>query len=377
MIGEDDLSRSGTPRPPADGEPAIGKARGTPAEAGSESQDGISRTDSPGGALELPTDVRVKLRKLEKLESRYHELLRSYRIAHARVQTIEPFETSLRENTPLTSISDPNAMVEYLNQVNLKGDMVLDELKRVSSERNEFKRKLVEAEKSTKEAWDEVANLKKNKTPENTEGEANGSRAENEKDAEDLVNDPLGGTKKSPPASIKSPTASIRGLGLFSPRLKSTESPKLRQGSEDLFSFDGEIPRLELEVKEKQDKINALTHEVETLRVDLAVTRESTQSMVQTLEESTREVSTLRDAKDRSDAEHKDTLERALENLRGELRTSEEKLQSVQTEHSACNTGRVEDLEKQLKYANDELEKAQKTATQVDEKAVKSKNLRD
>ncbi|KAG9650647.1 hypothetical protein KCV04_g1244, partial [Aureobasidium melanogenum] len=58
---------------------------------------------------ELPQDVRQKLRKLEKLESRYTELLRSYRIAHARVTAIEPFEAALRENTPLTSIADPSA----------------------------------------------------------------------------------------------------------------------------------------------------------------------------------------------------------------------------------------------------------------------------
>ena len=74
------------------------------------------------------------------------ELLRSYRIAHARVGTIETFEASLRENTPLTSISDPSAFVEYLNQVNRKGDMVMDELKRVSKERDELNKKFEEAE---------------------------------------------------------------------------------------------------------------------------------------------------------------------------------------------------------------------------------------
>ena len=88
------------------------------------------------------------------------DLLRSYRIAHACVQLIEPFETSLRENTPLTSISDPGALVEYLNQLNLKGDMVLDELKRVSNERDAFKQMLADAEKSTRDAWDEVAQLR-------------------------------------------------------------------------------------------------------------------------------------------------------------------------------------------------------------------------
>src|SRR5258708_402052 len=87
------------------------------------------------------------------------ELLRSYRIAHARVGTIETFEASLRENTPLTSISDPSAFVEYLNQVNRKGDMVMDELKRVSKERDELNKNFEEAERRAKDASEEVARL--------------------------------------------------------------------------------------------------------------------------------------------------------------------------------------------------------------------------
>ena len=368
MIGEDELSRSGTPRPTADGESAAEKPKkDVGADGTSDGQDGSPRTDSP--SVELPTDVRVKLRKLDKLEPRYHELLRSYRIAHARVQTLEPFETTLRETTPLTSIGHPNALEEYLNQVNLKGDMVLDELKRVSNDKDDYQQKLGEAEKSAKEAWDEVASLKKSKGFDSSHEQVNDSRAEDETDDQDLADgDPQGANKKSPPASIKSPASSLRGISLFSPKLKSTESPKLRQGSEDLFSYDGEIRRLETEVKEKQDKIDSLTREVETLKGDLAVTRESTQSMVQTLEESTREVNALRDSRDRSDIEVKqqqDMLERALEKLRGELRASEGNLEITQAERSSRDD-RVEDLERQLKDTRTELDDLQQISKQVD-----------
>ena len=68
------------------------------------------------------------------------ELLRSYRVAHSRAVSIEPFEKALKEHTPLAGISDPNALVEYLDQLNLKGDMVMDELKRVSTDRDEYKK---------------------------------------------------------------------------------------------------------------------------------------------------------------------------------------------------------------------------------------------
>ena len=374
VIGDDELSRSGTPRPATEEEGTKEKSKNDMNLDGkSDSQDGSPYTESPN--TELPTDVRVKLRKLDKLESRYNELLRSYRIAHARVQSIEPFETSLRENTPLTSISDPNALVEYLNQVNLKGGMVLDELKRVSSERDEYQKKLVEAEKSSREAWEEVANLKKGKDSKSIDEATTETHVEDEKQDQALVDgDPLGATKTSPPSSIKSP---VRGLSIFSPKLKSPDTPKLRQSSEDLFSYDDEIPRLESEVKAKHEKIVSLTNEVESLKTDLAVTRESTQSMVQTLEESAREASALRDSKDRSDTEYRqqqDMLERALEKLRGELRASEESLERVQAGRPSQDD-RVENLEKQLEATSAELSGLQEASRAASDEQDKIREL--
>ena len=80
---------------------------------------------------EIPPEVQTRLRRLDKLEPKYVTLLSSYRIAHARVGAIETFEASLREYTPLTSINDASAFVEYLGQLNVKSDMLMEELKRV------------------------------------------------------------------------------------------------------------------------------------------------------------------------------------------------------------------------------------------------------
>ena len=109
---------------------------------------------------ELPQVVQAKLQRLAKLEDKYGQLLRAYKTAHARVQTIGPFEASLRENTPLTTIAEPGALVEYLNQLNLKGDMVMQELKRVSSENEENKKKLEASEREKIDLQDEVMQLK-------------------------------------------------------------------------------------------------------------------------------------------------------------------------------------------------------------------------
>ena len=262
--------------------------------------------------------------------------------------------------------------MEYLNQVNLKGDMVLNELKKVSSERDTFKQKLSEAERSTKEAWDQLANLRSSKDlkddPEESGKPVNDPRSDDENSAQKALDgDPLGVTAKTPSTSIKSPTASIPGMSLFSPKQKPVESPKARQGSEDLFSYDSEVPSSGIELQDRQEKINNLEDEIEILKGDLAVTRESTQSMVQTLEEATREMSSLRDSKDRTESEMREqraSSEKLSEQLRAELQKAQIRLQELQAEHgSKCST-RVVELDSQLQNARQELDSAQSAVSQ-------------
>lgn len=74
--GDSTPSRSTTPRP-VQGKGEDATANGVPAPVAPESNDKKSQgTDGEKDAtttpLELPTDVRVKLRKLEKLESKYY-----------------------------------------------------------------------------------------------------------------------------------------------------------------------------------------------------------------------------------------------------------------------------------------------------------------
>lgn len=272
----------------------------------------------------------------------------------------------------MASISDPNAFVEYLNQVNLKGDMVLDELKRVSSERDTLKQRLSEAERSTKEAWNEVANLRSFKDskddPEANRPPVNNSQSNNEVSSQVVIDrELLGVTARSPTASINSPTVSIPGMVLLSPKRKPADSPKARQGSDDLFSYDSEIPRLSTELQDRQEKINALEYEVKILKGDLAVTRESTQSMVQTLEEATLELNNLKDAKDRSDSDmnkQRITSEKLFEQLRTDLQESQTRLQELQAEHDFKCSGRVTELESELRSARQELESEQSAASQ-------------
>ena len=75
MIDDDVASKTGTPR---SGTPRPAGDRNGTTTAGKSTQEDTTleanetAADEPRLSSDLPTDVRVKLRKLEKLESRYH-----------------------------------------------------------------------------------------------------------------------------------------------------------------------------------------------------------------------------------------------------------------------------------------------------------------
>lgn len=321
MIGDDESAvPSGAVTPRKEIERTLSQSHGEGASAEQDNNAaGENVTDSALGkqkAAELPSEVKVKLRKLDRLEGRYQELLRAYRTAHSRVQMIEPFEASLRELTPLTSISDPEALMEYLNQSNLKSDMALDELKRVSADRDDWKRKSEEAEKSTKSTREELERIK-------TENAAPASNAQIEKDGRPslgVATTSISGNGETPQqsASAQSPTPSqssrVASFSLFSPKSKAVKSPPLKPASEDFFSYDTEIPRLEIDLAERQKEIESLKKQLENMKGDLAVTRESTEGMVQSLESATRELHSLRDGNDKHESE-KATLQQEIKRL--------------------------------------------------------------
>lgn len=310
-----------------------GKIKESAADISGKETPSVEKVSTSQTTSELPAEVRGKLRRLDKLETRYHgmdcvypvvteegwianwmlfvELLKAYRAAHSRVLSIEPFEAALRENTPLTSIAEPKALTEYLNQMSLKSDMVIDELKRVTTDRDEYKKKLEEAQRATKAVHDELTGLKKEKEESSKE------------------------VKKA---------------------LEQKE-----EAGEEFFSFDNEVPRLEGELKEKQEEVDTLKTEVDKLKNDLSVARESTEGMVQNLETSTRELVELRDTKDKLDAEIK-TLktsnETDVKELKARLADTELSLEKA--------TAEAEKLKTELREKSEEIEKLQAEAAKAD-----------
>lgn len=270
--------------------------------------------------------------------------------------------------------------------MNLKGDMVVDELKRVSTERDKFKEELSQTKESAKKAWDEVSNLRSQSKTTGQLQDSGRNLGESEQKAEVLSDsqiddDPLSETNRSP---SKSRTGSITSISTFSPRSKAVETRAVHGEKEGFFSYDEELPRMRIEVQERQDIIDGLQVEVKNLRGDLSVARESTQSMVQTLEESSRELLALRERKERVDIEYNEkqaSSGKLIDQLRADLRSAEDKLTKIEAERRECDPVVVKDLESRLRKAEQELENAhsESTARPVGSEEVQqlTKTIRD
>ncbi|KEY65271.1 hypothetical protein S7711_01789 [Stachybotrys chartarum IBT 7711] len=280
---------------------------------------------------ELTPEIKQKLRKLEKLEATYPELLRSYRVAHRRATAIEPFEKALRENTPLTSIGDPDALIEYLSQLNTRGDLVMDELRRVTAEKDELKKKHEQKEESLKNLQDELNALKEGKTAGATNEEETAKQAA-------YTDEP----SETAPEKVKSPVASV--MGLFSPRQK-PQSPdeSKKETGEDIFSFDDEIPQLQADLSSKSEEIQRLQSEVEDLKQELTVAKENSAGLAESLEKATNELGeargnsssdTLKSELDAKTQEITNLTER-LDKSQAQLQELERKMEEEMTAHSA------------------------------------------
>ena len=231
-IGDDDsavLTRISTPLPEAQSGEVAQPPEEQQEEEGAERKDADGKPQETNGSPapvhrtpELPTEVCVRLKKLERLEAKYGELLKAYRIAHAKIQVIGPFEATLRENTPLTNIGDPGAFVEYLNQVTTKSDMVLEEFKRVSGERDDFKKKAEQSEDAASQLRAEVAELKKVAAEDPQDAASEKPIVDTEASAPAQAESTVSAKEvTSPTTSVKSPVSAssrIPSFSLFSPR---------------------------------------------------------------------------------------------------------------------------------------------------------------
>ena len=261
----------------------------------------------------------------------------------------------------MTSIGDPNALTEYLNQLNMKSDMVMQELKRVSAENDGLKKKHDEASEKLDKAEKEIQSLKAGTPAESSTGPTK------EPYAEEKV--------ESAPEKAKSPVSSV--IGMFSPRHKANKSEDApRPSGEDFFSYDDEIPQLQADAAARSEEIEKLKTEVAELQGELSVAKENSAGLLENLEKATRELSESRDAPSAEDSLRQQidarndeikTLTERLEKSEGQLKDLEAKHLTEETEHDA----KVKELEASVATSD-------KRASELDAdiaKATQAKNV--
>lgn len=254
--------------------------------------------------------------------------------------------------------------------------MVLEELKRVTSERASFKGQLEEAEKTARDAWDEVAKLRGPNTTagdiplelNNTSNDDESRTTEGDQVVADSTNRrSLDNNPASAPASTKPKTPQLPVMSMFSPRSKAPETPKTPEETEEFFSYDGEIPRLEAELKVRQGEVLQLQTEVGNLKSELDVARESTQTMVQTLEQETRKLSLLHEQQDKykvDSAEQRQASELLVGSLRSDLEAADANLRQMQAQKDTADVLHAKEQERLIELSTTELKRLQNLQTE-------------
>lgn len=220
--------------------------------------------------------------------------------------------------------------------------MVMDELKRVSTEKEDFKKKCDAADKEIAELKEKVAFLEAAKPVPEATGADTGTKPEKEDGAE-----------TSPRTStVKSPVQSV--LGIFSPKQKPVKDEAAGpEDSEDLFSYDNEIPQLQADVEAKNKEIEKLKSEVTDLRTELATAKENSAGLAENLEKASRELSESRD-----DSAVKESLQSQVSARDIEIKTlterlgkSEEQLKDLQAQlekEKAATVAAIKEKEERL-----------------------------
>lgn len=94
----------------------------------------------------LPSVVRAKLRKFNKYEEKYPVLLEAFKVEKRKAAVIPVLEKVLRENTPISSISETGALVEYLNGLNEKSTLLQNEIRNYSTTNSSLAKRIKELE---------------------------------------------------------------------------------------------------------------------------------------------------------------------------------------------------------------------------------------
>lgn len=106
-------------------------------------------------------NLATKLAKLAKFEEKYPLLLKAYKTEKKRSELVKLYESVLSEHTPCTSISQPQELVDFLNGLSTKTDMLQKELASGKVEFDKTQKSLDASKRSAEQSANEAAQLKR------------------------------------------------------------------------------------------------------------------------------------------------------------------------------------------------------------------------
>lgn len=233
----------------------------------------------------------------------------------------------------------------------------MDELKRVSAEKEDLKKRHDAADVEIVTLKEKVAALEAVKPLPDAPDTDTTEKEET-------------GTQTSPPQSaVKSPVQSV--LGIFSPKQKPVKDEDA--AGEDFFSYDDEIPQLQSEVESKSQEIQKLQTEISNLKEEMTIAKENSAGLVENLEQATRELSEVRDNSAvgdslQSQVTARDIEIKALSERLGQSETQLQELQAQLDKEKEATAAAIQDKEERLAETSSlqlELESGLKKVTEA------------
>jgi len=110
----------------------------------------------------LPPSIRSKMKKFAKYEEKYPVLLEAYKVEKKKTELIKIFDNVLRENTPVSSISEAKTLIDYLNGLNEKTKLQSNEIRKLTKENSVLTFKIAKYEQDGEDAvFRKIEDLKK------------------------------------------------------------------------------------------------------------------------------------------------------------------------------------------------------------------------
>ena len=242
----------------------------------------------------LPIVVRAKLRKFNKYEEKYPVLLEAFKVEKRKAAVIPAIEKVLRENTPISSISEAGALVEYLNGLNEKSTLLQNEIRNYSTSNSSLTKRIKELELRLSESKSDgdkgagseatiellrsdVESLRKENLQHRLDISSYNSEIENHKTRSCSLYSDIKELEDEMESLVLASFGSGLSEGCDAKEIKFDEGDKLKEDSEqkfdgnfkyDLKSMRSKVEALRKRVKDYQDRINNLEKMLENKGLD-------------------------------------------------------------------------------------------------------------